>query len=93
MQYYERPVNEDNEIMFSALDRFIDCIDKIYEFRVLGGDPFMNKELNKIINELVKYSNIGRIVVYTNARFIPKNQNLDYLKQPRVNHEKHRNLG
>ena len=32
----------------------------------------MNKELNKIINKLVTYKNVGRIVVYTNARFIPK---------------------
>ena len=42
------------------------------------------QRLEKIINELVKYKNIGRIVVYTNARFIPKNRNLEYLKQPRV---------
>ena len=24
-------IDQDNEIMFTALDRFIDCIDKIYE--------------------------------------------------------------
>ena len=67
MQYYERPVNEDNEIMFSALDRFIDCIDKIYEFRVLGGDPFMNKEMYKVINKLVTYQKVEKVIIYTNG--------------------------
>ena len=60
MQYYERPVNDDLDKMFLALDRFIECIDKIYEFRVLGGDPFMNKELHKIIDKLVSYKKVSR---------------------------------
>ena len=84
MQYYKKPIDADFEILTKSIDKILNAVDFVDELRVLGGDPFMNKELNKIINELVKYSNIGRIVVYTNARFIPKNQNLDYLKQPRV---------
>ena len=38
MQFYEKPVNEDLDLLFSSLDRFMECVDKIYEFRVLGGD-------------------------------------------------------
>ena len=84
MQYYKKPVDSDYDLLVSSMDKIMSSVDFIDELRVLGGDPFMNKELNKIINKLVTYKNVGRIVVYTNARFIPKNQNLDYLKQPRV---------
>ena len=84
MQYYKKPVDSDYDLLVNSMDKIMSSVDFIDELRVLGGDPFMNKELNKIINKLVTYKNVGRIVVYTNARFIPKNQNLDYLKQPRV---------
>ncbi len=84
MQYYKKPVDADFEILSQSINKILNAVDFVDELRVLGGDPFMNKDLEKIINELVKYKNIGRIVVYTNARFIPKNRNLEYLKQPRV---------
>ena len=47
-------------------------VDKVNELRVLGGDPFMNKEMYKYIDNLLEYENAQRIVIYTNARFIPK---------------------
>ena len=84
MQYYERPVNEDLGKLFLALDRFIECIDKIYEFRVLGGDPFMNKELHKVIDKLVSYKKVEKIIIYTNGKIVPKAANLTCLKNKKV---------
>jgi len=40
----------------------------------------MNKELYKIINKLVIYEKCKKIVVYTNAKIVPKNENLECLK-------------
>ena len=34
MQYYEKPQNSDLEILFKSLDRMMECVDQIYEFRV-----------------------------------------------------------
>ena len=84
MQYYKKPIDTDFNILENAMDKIMSSVDFIDELRVLGGDPFMYKELGKIINKLSTYENVGRIVVYTNAKFIPKNQNLDYLRLPRV---------
>ncbi len=84
MQYYKKPIDTDFNILVNAMDKIMSSVDFIDELRVLGGDPFMYKELGKIINKLSTYENVGRIVVYTNAKFIPKNQNLDYLRLPRV---------
>ena len=60
------------------------CVDGVDEFRVLGGDPFMNKELHKIVNKLVTYDKCKKVVVYTNAKFVPKGENLSCLKNKKV---------
>ena len=84
MQYYERPQNSDLNLMFETLDKFMSCLDSLYEFRVLGGDPFMNKELHKTIERLKGYKNAQNIVVYTNATIIPKNENFECLKDDKI---------
>ena len=84
MQYYEKPQNSDLEILFKSLDRMMECVDQIYEFRVLGGDPFMNKEMYKVVNKLSTYKNVEKVVIYTNAKIIPKDENLECLKNKKV---------
>jgi hypothetical protein len=80
MQYYERPQNSELNVLFKSIEKIMACIDNLDEFRVIGGDPFMNKELYKIINKLVIYEKCKKIVVYTNAKIVPKNENLECLK-------------
>ena len=60
------------------------CIDQLDEFRVLGGDPFMNKSLYKIINKLTTYDKVNKVVIYTNARIVPKGENLEALRHKKV---------
>ena len=84
MQFYEKPVNEDLDLLFSSLDRFMDSIDKIDEFRVLGGDPFMNKDMHKVVDKLVSYEKARRVIVYTNGKIVPKGPNLECLKNEKV---------
>ena len=52
MQYYSKTKNSNIDILFNSIDRFMSCVDQLYEFRVIGGDPFMNKDMHKIINFL-----------------------------------------
>ncbi len=84
MQYYESPQNSEMDVTFKSIERFMECIDEIYEFRILGGDPFMNKEMYKVVNKLKEYSKVKKIIVYTNGRIIPKGENLECLKDSRV---------
>lgn len=79
MQYYLKPENANLEKLFDNLDILMKTIDHIYEFRILGGEPFMNKEINKIINKIASYNNYENIVVYSNATIVPKNDNLNCL--------------
>tara|TARA_B110001452_G_C15092575_1_gene381175 strand:+ start:36 stop:755 length:720 start_codon:yes stop_codon:yes gene_type:complete len=84
MQYYEKPKDVETEVLLKSIEKFMSCIDSLDEFRVLGGDPFMNKELHKVMSKLATYDKCKKIVVYTNARFLPKNDNLEVLKHPKV---------
>ena len=54
MQFYSRPKNSDTNLLFKSMDRLMECVDHLNEFRVIGGDPFMNKEIYKINSKYIK---------------------------------------
>ena len=84
MQYYTSPQHSDIDLLFDSLDKLMECITSIYEFRVLGGEPFVNKKIHKVINKLVSYDNVERIVIFTNGTITPKGENLSCLKHDKV---------
>ena len=84
MQYYTAPKDSDMDMMFRNIEKLMKCIDQLDEFRVLGGDPFMNKNLYKIINKLTTYDKVNKIVIYTNAKIVPKGENLESLRHKKV---------
>ena len=84
MQYYTSPKDSDMDMMFRNIDKLMSCIDQLDEFRVLGGYPFMNKNLFKVINKLTTYDQVNKIVIYTNARIVPKGENLESLRHKKV---------
>lgn len=84
MQYYAAPKHCDLDLLFKSVDKLMECIDQLSEFRVIGGDPFMHKELFKVINKLLTYKNADSLVIYTNAKIIPKGENLSCLQHEKV---------
>jgi MoaA/NifB/PqqE/SkfB family radical SAM enzyme len=67
-----------------SIDIVQKCVDLFYEVRILGGEPFLHKQIYQIINQIVKYDNIEKIAIFTNATIIPKNENLSCLKNKKV---------
>lgn len=84
MQYYAKPEHCDLNLLFKSVDRFMECIDWLHEFRVLGGEPFVNKQLYKIINKLTTYKNANNVVIYTNGTIVCRGENLSCLKNDKV---------
>lgn len=84
MQYYTQPKNCDLEILFKSVDKLMECVDSLYEFRVIGGEPFMNSELHEVIKRLVTYKSAASVVIYTNGTIIPFGENLTCLKDKKV---------
>jgi len=84
MQYYKHPQHCDLKILFESVEKIMKSVDWVSEFRVIGGEPFVNKEMFKVINQLLTYANASTVVVYTNATIVPKGENLTCLKNKRV---------
>jgi len=84
MQYYTKQENTDLEIMFKSIERFLSCVNNVDEFRIIGGDPFMNKEMYKYVNFIAKFDQVTKIVIYTNARIMPKSETLECLENEKV---------
>jgi hypothetical protein len=62
----------------------MDSVDYVFEFRVLGGETFMNKEAFRYIQRLLAYRNSGRICVYSNGTIVPQQENLTVLKNEKI---------
>jgi len=84
MQYYKAPQNCDIGLLFKSIDKLMGCIDRLHEFRVIGGEPFMNTELDNILSGLLKYGNADKIVILTNATIVPNNKMLETLKNKKI---------
>lgn len=79
MQYYTHPVHVDYDNLFSSLDILMRSIDHVLEFRVLGGETFMNPRAHEYIDRLKAYSNFTRITVFSNGTICPTPKQLESL--------------
>ena len=84
MQYYAHAKNSDTEKLIVSIKKLMSAIDHVNELRILGGEPFMNKDLFKIVNHVVEYQNINSVILYSNATIIPKGENLNCLKNKKI---------
>lgn len=72
--------------LLKSIDKFLEIINNIVYIRVLGGEPFLNKDLEKIIKKLLKSDKIQRIEIVTNGTIIPNNKELlSILSNKRIN--------
>jgi hypothetical protein len=85
MQYFPNPQNADFETMRCSLGRLLSALDFCCEIRILGGEPFVNKELHKYITMLDAYPNkYDWITVFTNGTILPNEQTLSALSNERI---------
>ncbi len=84
MQHYERPENIDSQEIIQTFNRFLDVIDVLCELRILGGEPFIYKELDLLLAEFVQKGKIKKITIYTNATVLPDKNLLEILKNKKI---------
>ena len=83
MQYYVAAKNTDTEIL-KAIKNMSENVDHISEFRVIGGEPLMNKQWASITNGIIDQDSNRTVYVYTNGTICPKDEILKTLKGKRV---------
>ena len=84
MQYYTKPHHLDISLLYDTIDRFCDMVDKIGEFRVIGGETFINPNHHLIIEKVLSKPNIDYIIAYTNGTINLSPSVLHYYQNPRV---------
>lgn len=84
MQYYQCPQNMDVSALKESIDRLLEKIYSIFEFVILGGEPFLNKDFVKLIDWYKDEKKIVRILVLSNATIFPNEDILEHLKAEKV---------
>lgn len=84
MQYYQAPRDCDWDRLLESIGRFCDLVDDVLEFRVIGGEAFMNKRWPKVVSHLVSQPKARRVVLYTNGTILPPEDRLQALRHSKV---------
>ncbi|MFA5095789.1 MAG: glycosyltransferase [Candidatus Omnitrophota bacterium] len=84
MQYYKKPADCDTQGLLRSIDDFCAAVDEINEFRVIGGEPFMNKDLHLILKRLTEEPKVMKVVIYTNGTILPAEKQMEYLKSEKI---------
>ncbi|WP_415399210.1 radical SAM protein [Synechococcus sp. W4D4] len=80
MQYYQKPKSADIDTLIDASRRVLEAVDYVYEWRILGGEPLIFKNLPKYLNFLSSFSNIKSILIFTNGTILPNESCLEAIK-------------
>ncbi len=85
MPYFKKPVDFPAEDLLTYMDRLLDAIDAVQIFRILGGEPFLYKDIALIIEKALSSPKIKTIDIVTNGTIIPSQKVIDLMKNnPRI---------
>ena len=84
MQYYQNPQNITFQEVAKQLDQLLERIDHLFEVRLIGGEPFMNRDIYRFMEYLIPLKKVSRIVVYSNAMIPIDLSRRDILSNPKI---------
>lgn len=84
MQYYEKAQDIPLDKLKKDFDDLVASSDEIHEIRLIGGEPFMNKDIYKAIAHVTASPKVGRLVIYSNATIPLREDQLDVMRDPKV---------
>lgn len=84
MQYYTDAKNTDDKIL-NAVNLISKNVDHISEYRIIGGEPLMNKNWAEITNQILEQDRSRSVYIYTNATICPRDDQLQSFKDKNVN--------
>ena len=84
MQYYQEPKDLDINSLKENLYKVNIVFDEIRELRILGGEPFMNKNIYEICKYASQLDRIKSIVVFTNGTIVPDEKRLAELDNGKI---------
>jgi len=84
MPYFKHPIDFELSDSLKYMKKLLECVDSIQIFRVLGGEPFLYKDLKPIIVDALSSNKIKTVEIVTNGTIIPPDDLLEALKSPKL---------
>jgi len=84
MQFFEDPKTYEFEEIIAGMRSLASRCEFIHEVRIIGGEPFVNKDIYRIIEAVAAIGNVNKIVLYTNGMVPPKKERLATLDLRKV---------
>lgn len=84
MQYYDNPKDCIFEEVITQFDKMLKYVDEIYNLFIIGGEPFMNKDIYDYIEYYIENPKIKYITVFTNATIMPEIDRLKYINRNKL---------
>jgi len=84
MPHYETPSDFDLSNIVASLDALFACADLVYHVELLGGEPFLNKDLPIIAKHLLDSQQVLHMDVITNGTVLPPDRMLSALEHDAV---------
>ena len=86
MPHFTSPNHRTLDILKSDIDLFFNKVDYVSVFHLVGGEPFLNPNIEHVIRHVVSNytSKIDKLIITTNGTILPKQSTLDLLKSSDV---------
>jgi organic radical activating enzyme len=70
--------------VLSNIRKVVDSVDRIIILELIGGEPFLYPDLERVLDEVAKYEKIMEVEVTTNGTIVPKEAVIQKLKNGKV---------
>lgn len=75
------PETFDFKSIISDIEKYCDAFDVVHHIALQGGEPFMHKNIDKVVREIAKISNLLFIDIVTNGTINPKDATMCEIKK------------
>lgn len=84
MQYYDKPEPMNLENVLAWTNAFLDAVDYVKTFRVMGGEAMMQKQLPDVLKVILNSPKVEHMQLVSNATLVPKDEVISLLKHPKA---------
>lgn len=84
MPYFKPQKDLDVNKILLALDRLLKVSSSILICELIGGEPFMSKNLNNVLEYLINIPKIEKIEITTNGTLLPNEKTTGFLRSSKV---------
>ena len=84
MQYYTAQKNTDDQIL-KSVKILSENVDHISEYRIIGGEPLMNKQWAEITKGVIDQDPNRSVYIYSNGTICPKDEQLEIFHGKKLN--------